>query len=97
MIKNKWYFLAVSLGILNLIDCASTLHALTLAGVTEANPLMALVLRLGPIPFIIVKLLAAFIGFPIAKSASVNKGSGYSLIFLNIVYFLVVLNNLFRL
>jgi Domain of unknown function (DUF5658) len=95
--KNKWYLLAISLGVLNLVDCASTLYALRLPGVIEANPIMAFVLRFGIVPFILVKLLAVLTGFPIAQSASVNKGGKYGLIFLNIIYCLVVANNLFRL
>ena len=91
--KNKWWWLALSFAVFDMADCFSTLYALQFNGVFEANPVMSLVLKLGPIPFVIVKILAAAIGFVIYKSTNVSKWAKVALVGLNIVYLFVVLNN----
>lgn len=95
--KNKWYLLAISLALLNMTDCVTTLLALQHKGISEVNPIMRFVLGFGPIPFILVKLLASSVGFVMANKINESKASKPALIIINCIYFLVVVNNLLNL
>ena len=49
--------LGLRAGILNLTDCMFTLYVLKMGLAVELNPLMAMVLKFGPLTFLIVKFL----------------------------------------
>lgn len=83
----------VFFNILNVIDCLTTIIAVTVLGGTELNPIMAGIISYSPTLFLLIKLS---VGLLCSGSLYVKKKYTI-LIFINIMYSIVILNNLYSL